>query len=423
MFINKLKYIAAACLLGSTAVSAANYNVVIVAGQSNAEGREANQGAIAECNNPSSYLRSVPFAYHINGGTTSAGWADLCTAQMRNGSQLHGIEVTLADNLVNKHGEQNLAIFKFTQGGTGLNDDWRYGGMFSALVTEWNTRKQELVSAGHTVNVTDFHWIQGEKDARKVETENPLIPVDRNAQAYANNLYWLADQVKATFGANVNMTVAKLSTSVGGSEYPYESIVIAKQEEVAAHANYKDWVKLAETCSLTKQADAIHYDEDGLVQLANEMYTVHDVRDFEGEIVSYSLSSNKVKTVTSDNDPTRSCASGGLWRALQKNVTNPTGEYIQLALPHIDAGSYELWVRYKESSIRGIMKVTRGDGTLIGTIDQSGTDPGTTAYKLKYVGNVSYGGYGTTKPINFVIDGTSGTGYDLSIDEVILIKK
>ncbi|MEM7393487.1 MAG: sialate O-acetylesterase, partial [Verrucomicrobiota bacterium] len=153
---------------------AATYDLVIHCGQSQLRGEACCFTPESADTNILYYMGRAdgpPGMYHSSGGD----WTTL--GPTPNG--YWGPEVSSSRQ---RHAAgENVAVFKYSQGGTSLNVDWnsRTGGFM------WNNMTASLIDAvtdlegmGHDINLRAFFWVQGGSDANQSAAAN----------AYAGNL-------------------------------------------------------------------------------------------------------------------------------------------------------------------------------------------------------------------------------------------
>lgn len=163
--------------------NAATYDVYILAGQSNMDGR----GAVSGLSTPLSSPQIGQLIYYANpadpsasGESTvrSAGWQTLApgfsVAPGTRGNALpsstFGPEVSFVDAMRIADPTGNpIAIIKVARGGTNLNSDWSPTGfMYQGLITEVNSALQSLATGGDAGVVRGMLWHQGESDTNDI---------------------------------------------------------------------------------------------------------------------------------------------------------------------------------------------------------------------------------------------------------------
>jgi iduronate 2-sulfatase len=174
-------------LLGGAAGRADQYEVFLVAGQSNCDGRgKASEltGSLAEW---AKLQGDVLIAYSCSKlrgpALTSGGFKPLrpgwSVAPGKNRptklpSGTFGPEVSfgraMADNMKGK----KVALVKFAEGGTSLARDWNPDAkdrLYPAFLAFTRKSLKELTDAGHTYTIRGMIWHQGESDAKLTADE------------------------------------------------------------------------------------------------------------------------------------------------------------------------------------------------------------------------------------------------------------
>ena len=178
--MNKYFFILLSSILVSASAQAAQYDVYILAGQSNMDGRADASSLSAPLSSP----QADQLIYYANpddpsasGESTerSAGWQTLTpgysVAPGTRGNSLpsntFGPEVSFVHAIRQADPSgNNIAVIKVSRGGTNLHADWSPTGfMYQALVAEVNTAMQALRTGGDTGVVRGMLWHQGESDS------------------------------------------------------------------------------------------------------------------------------------------------------------------------------------------------------------------------------------------------------------------
>ncbi len=165
----------------STCAWAEQYDVFLIAGQSNCDGRGAASeltGPLAKYAQPRSdviiaYSCSTLRGARLDSGgfkPLQPGWS---VAPGKNRpkavpSNTFGPELafghTLADSMKGKH----IALIKFAEGGTSLKKDWNVDvrdRLYEAMIAFVNQSLKDLTDHGHGVQLRGMIWHQGESDA------------------------------------------------------------------------------------------------------------------------------------------------------------------------------------------------------------------------------------------------------------------
>lgn len=232
--------------------------IVLLGGQSNADGRAAIADLPTSPVNLQNPQNDVDLFYKIQGGT-----ATLTTLRpgLTETSQF-GPDITLGRKMADLWADETgtrLAIIKYANGGTNLYSQWKAGG--DATTTgdgpEYITFQQTvnlglaaLAAAypGATLDLQGMVWMQGESDNSASA-----------AAAYQANLTAFIADIRATYGADLPFTIARLGsgqTAVG----TYLGQLRAAQEAVAA-ADPR--TGLLSTDGFGMNSDALHFNAAG----------------------------------------------------------------------------------------------------------------------------------------------------------------
>ncbi|MBA4187728.1 MAG: hypothetical protein C0467_06885 [Planctomycetaceae bacterium] len=172
---------AAALLTTTTSVQADHYEVFLVGGQSNCDGR----GQAADLKGPltkwAKPQEDVPIAYScstlrgaaLNSGgfkPLQPGWS---VAPGKNRpkelpSGTFGPELSFGRAMADHLKDKKVALIKYTEGGTSLAKDWNpevKDRLYSAFLDFTKKSLKELKDKGHTYTIRGMIWHQGESDA------------------------------------------------------------------------------------------------------------------------------------------------------------------------------------------------------------------------------------------------------------------
>ena len=232
--------------------------VFLVAGQSNAEGRAIPTNLPISPVNLQAPQEDVAFFTGIRG--------PLRDLQPDNP---FGPEITLGRRLADfssGDGSSRIAIIKYADGGTDLENDWRGGG--DATTTgdgpEYAILQRTVTSGlsslsraypGAKVIVEGIVWVQGERDVRQGFHNN-----------YEVNLTEFIADIRETYGDGLPFVVVRLSS--GQTDLPLDnlSVVRAAQTEVA---NADPRVALIDSDSFGLLSDDLHFNALGQQQMGD----------------------------------------------------------------------------------------------------------------------------------------------------------
>lgn len=179
---------------------AADYDVYIMAGQSNMDGR----GDVADLSEPFASEQVGTLIYYTNPANPSkkgekkkdsSGWQTLKPGYSvppgARGKELtshtFGPELSFA-YAMGKAQNRPVAIIKITRGGTNLRSDWSPKGfMYLAMLDEVKQAMQAMADRGDSGVLRGMLWHQGESDASKSETyqKNLEMLIANSREAFA----------------------------------------------------------------------------------------------------------------------------------------------------------------------------------------------------------------------------------------------
>jgi len=269
-------------LNGSTAPISTHYRVYFLGGQSNGNGR----GDAAQLTEPlASPQLDVPFYWHRTQTTSNVGhltedaWISLAPGSGHGTTspvyaKEFGSELSFGRTMADADPSVNIALIKYTHGGTNLHTQWSASGtMYASFLATAQAGLAALTSAGHTYELGGMIWHQGEADAGTLT----------NANAYEANLNDLISRVRQDVfgGAKAPFIIGSLSNSQNASiETPGSSWYVLRQaqESVAQNGIHVGFVNTDGYS--TRPDDAIHFDHAGQIDLgegfASEMLRLEE---------------------------------------------------------------------------------------------------------------------------------------------------
>ena len=291
----KYSFIILTSIVLTFSASAKKYKVFYLGGQSNMDGFGYNNLL------PDDLNQTVDDVYIFHGNSTQDSfevggqgvWEVLkpghgtnhsSTMEKNNLSDRFGIELTFAREMKKMFPDENIALIKYSRGGTSIHID--AAGNFGCWDPDFSTgtgvnqydhflatvnnafaiddidgdgEKDELIPAG-------ILWMQGESDANKLEIAN----------LYYYNLKRLMDLVRASLRNNdLPVVIGRISDSGNdddGKVWDYGNIVRWQQ---AKFVNQDKNAALITTTDKYNYSDKWHYDTEGYidfgVQFAKEM--------------------------------------------------------------------------------------------------------------------------------------------------------
>lgn len=286
----KFKLIFLFLIVFSAAVSAKKYKVFYLGGQSNMDGFGYNNQLPAELNKP------VDGVYIFHGNSTrdsfelggqgiwevlkpGHGTGHSSTFEKNNLSDRFGIEITFAREMKKMYPNENIALIKYSRGGTSIHID--AAGPFGCWDPDFKTgtgnnqydhflatvrnafaiedidgdgEKDELIPAG-------ILWMQGESDAN-----NPEI-----ANLYLYNLKRLMDLLRAAFRVDdLPVVIGRISDSgndADGKVWDYGNVVRWQQ---AKFVSQDENAALVTSTDNYGYSDKWHYDTAGYIDFGKQ---------------------------------------------------------------------------------------------------------------------------------------------------------
>lgn len=172
------------CLVGSAA--AMEYDLYLIAGQSNCDGRADKTELTGRLEGWSGVQTNVlihytnPLTKDPENPTYQTGWTNLMPGfAIRNSgetipSERYGLELSFGKMMADSFPDQKIALIKVSKGGTTVHSDWNpasNGYMWQTFTNQVTQAMQELTDAGHTLNLKGMIWHQGESDQGRTSAE------------------------------------------------------------------------------------------------------------------------------------------------------------------------------------------------------------------------------------------------------------
>lgn len=260
-------------------VAAEEFDVYILAGQSNMDGRgdvEDLEKAHPELSEPN---RAIPIWYANSAGQGySTGWVPLAPglsipprftrkADPSLPSNTFGVEVSFGPAMAARRDGRRVAIIKVSRGGTSLVRDWdpeftNEDALYKLLIQTVTDALAEMADNGDTGHLRGMVWHQGESD--------------RNSTVYADRLAAFIQHVRDDLGQPALPLVIGEVFDNGGRD------TIRAQQHLAAE---KIEHAVCVSCDGLATADGTHFDAESLVtfglRFAEAMQTLEAGADAE----------------------------------------------------------------------------------------------------------------------------------------------
>ncbi|MGK0184567.1 MAG: hypothetical protein ACI9R3_000340 [Verrucomicrobiales bacterium] len=257
-----------------------DYDLVVVAGQSNAVGFDAIPGELAADSADDKVLLwwkvgDPPPDEHDS--TSADAWTTLkpqplgdpaakgsAKRQYGNFAQREGgfgPEIGFARQLLKIDPQRRLAILKIAFSGTSIPQDWdpekkdMPDSCYAAFLTELTKAKAAAAARDILLQPAALLWIQGESDA-----------TEEHAPHYAANLAKLINHFRTDLETPDLTALLAVNTHFGNGKNPHMPAIVAAQKGVATSANN---VVYLDTSS-APTANAAHYDTQGTLQVGRQ---------------------------------------------------------------------------------------------------------------------------------------------------------
>ena len=261
-------------LAASSAAHASTIHILLVGGQSNADGRANPTGLPTSPVNLQVGQADIPFYY--GGASTSGTFGTLCPR-----STQFGPEITFGRSMADfyaPYGEK-VAVIKYAAGGTNLHTQWKAGG--DATTTNdgpYYVTFQNSVNAGlsalrgayptATFVIDGMIWAQGESDIDDALTYPTTYP----ASDYGPNLTRFIADVRATFSANMPFFLSRISSHQTVYSAPtdpnYNDYLTLRAQQLAVATNVAGAYLIdTDGSSFTLNTDNLHYNAGGQMAL------------------------------------------------------------------------------------------------------------------------------------------------------------
>ncbi len=165
---------------------AVEYDLYLVAGQSNCDGRADKTELTGRLAGWSGVQTNVlihytnPHSRDPENPTYQTGWTNLMPGfgikytSESFPSDRYGPELSFGKLMADSYPDRNAAFIKVSRGGTTLYSDWSpvgNGFMWQTFTNEVTQAMQALTDAGHTLNLRGMIWHQGESDINRTSAE------------------------------------------------------------------------------------------------------------------------------------------------------------------------------------------------------------------------------------------------------------
>ncbi|MFK8111971.1 MAG: sulfatase-like hydrolase/transferase [Rubripirellula sp.] len=254
-----------------------SYDLIIVAGQSNAVGFDAKPSELPIDSNDERVLlwwKSGDPPPDQHDSSSSNAWTKLQPQSLghpapKNSSKRQygnfaqaeggfGPEIGFARQLLEEQPSRKVAILKVAFSGTSITRDWDPAkrdvadSCYRAFLTEWKKAKQAATEKNITLRPRALLWVQGESDA----TAN-------NAPRYDTDLTKLIAAFREDTEAPELTALLAVNTHFGNDNNAFIPAIVEAQEKVAAADSNAEYIDT----SSAPIANAAHYNTEGTLQV------------------------------------------------------------------------------------------------------------------------------------------------------------
>lgn len=236
---------AAGLFITPLTAQAEHYNVVLLGGQSNMDGRAATSGLPTS---PVDLQQPQTDVLLYEGG-------NLRNLQPGSGSDF-GPEITFGRTVADGQPTNNFALIKYAVGGTDLNNDWdpTSVGTYTSFRNTVTNGLTALTNAGHTYEITGMLWTQGERDAK----------TGRTTAQYEADLNEFIGDIRTRYGADLPFFISRLSINQTNITSAQLGEIRPAQDNVAAT---DPSAFLIDTDAMGLKSDNLHFDAAGQIAL------------------------------------------------------------------------------------------------------------------------------------------------------------
>lgn len=257
----------------------ARIDIILLAGQSNADGRAPSSGLPPELRAP---RPDILFYSHLHGEAANPDGSlgrlgPLITGRTQFPANAFGPEIGLGLTLAKAYAarpQAKFAIVKYAKGGSSLMRDWRAGGDASDLgdAPHYQTFKRVIRDASlalgtrypnAAINFIGLVWVQGETDA----------DTDPAAVAYADNLATFATDLRATLKTpQLRFVVARLSGNqlalcAPGAKSRARFQTVRNAQDQFTSTDSRNVIVDTDSAGFSFLPDHLHYDSTGQLKL------------------------------------------------------------------------------------------------------------------------------------------------------------
>lgn len=244
------------------AAMATDYDVYLLAGQSNMDGRGAASdltGGLSQYATPDNNVKLFYDNPVDHSSYTPTGWVSLQPGYSVDSSKSAPLpSITFGPELgfgvamqAAEPAGHTVALIKVSQGGVNLRSDWnpsKSGGLFDLLISDTKAEMASLATSGNTVTLKGMIWHQGESDVSSTQS------------AYQTELTGFINSVRSSLSApSLPFVIGEVNDN--GSR----DNIIAAQEAVSSIPGYD--TGFASSAGLTTWDNGTHFDANSQIIL------------------------------------------------------------------------------------------------------------------------------------------------------------
>jgi len=266
----KLKILLILLLFSITLKAQEKIDLFIWAGQSNAQGWMGNAAYYPVDREKLDDSIKLNWTF-VDNSNSEGQWITMQPQQGRFPKGHFGPEVSFAREL--KKAGYNPAIFKYTQGATGLARNWKLpgkGGIYDRMIFDLKQALSILQDQGYVVYVRGFIWNQGESDAGNEDT----------AKNYYQNLKQLIDDLRSNVFDHQPFKVM-LGVDEQHRFVKERPIVAEAQKKLASEDTNIIYISM----NNLPKADATHLTPEGLVKHGQRIFDAYVAKNLQKPFV------------------------------------------------------------------------------------------------------------------------------------------
>jgi len=251
-----------------------NIDIVILAGQSNAEGH-TYVSELKKRISPDVYRLyesklSTKIKYNCDQSRNKSEWFENVKLGQGFNSSRFGPEIGMAATFENADLERDLYIFKYTVGATSIYNDWKspksgnQGRLYNSFIIDLMETLGGLEEEGYIPHVKAICWMQGEADSQNTTSTAKY-------QEYEKNLFDDINEVICDYVDDESINIVDAYISDYSAWTNYKIVNNAKKTNADNNANHHIIDTIAEGLQYNSEptggVDYFHYDSLSMIKL------------------------------------------------------------------------------------------------------------------------------------------------------------